>query len=79
MIPSTTQLPQYNINADFSNGRKMFCSRSVMKFLKMRLKIFFFFVFNSVVPCSDVGTDLATCIYLYQVSLYSLAPRPPLH
>ena len=50
-----------------------------MKFLKMRLKIFFFFVFNSVVPCSDVGTDLATCIYLYQVSLYSLAPRPPLH
>ena len=44
-----------------------------MKFLKMRLKIFFFFVFNSVVPCSDVGTDLATCIYLYQVSLYSLA------
>ena len=45
-----------------------------MKFLKMRLKIFFFFVFNSVVPCSDVGTDLATCIYLYQVSLYSLAP-----
>ena len=46
----------------------MMCSLGVMKFVKERLKIFFFFIFNSAVPCSDVATDLVTCIYLYQVS-----------
>ena len=36
-----------------------------MDYLKERLKIGLFFFFNSVLPGSDVGTDMVTCIFLY--------------
>ena len=37
----------------------------MMDYLKERLKIGLFFFFNSVLPGSDVGTDMVTCIFLY--------------
>ena len=44
--------------------------------MKERLKILLFFIFNSAVPGSDVGSDLVTCIYLYQVQCFLSLTQP---
>ena len=45
--------------------RNASCWSRVSSFFKNYFKISFFFFFNSLIPGSDVGTDLYTCIDLY--------------